>query len=577
MRHWLFGLIALCAGALVPGDAPAQQGETRIALIIANEAYVSPNLGRLPGTQRDAALMQAALQRAGFQVSVRANLTRAQMRFELSSFANRLSQLGARGVGFLYYAGHGVADGARGQNYLVPVDAQISGVPDLPATSLALSDELDGIALAGARATILVIDACRNTPTALRRGGRGLAAVDARTDTLIAFSTEANETASDDGLYARVLSEELQRPGVDAIAVFARVQSRVAAATNREQRPRFDNGLLGEPIVFVPVSVASGAPSSSPSASTPSITALTPQLPAQAAVSRRPGDIFRDCADCPEMVVIPAGSFTMGSPANESDRASNEGPQQHITFSRNFAVGRTEVTRAQYAAFVRSTRRADSGGCYTDRDFDWRLAQDASGTWRDSGVEQEGSHPVVCVSWEDAQAYVAWLNGQVRTGAPTASTSGGSGPYQLLSEAEWEYVVRAGTTTAFWWGNIWDGGCSYENVRDLKVYALRPEVSALNCDDGALQTAPSGSYQANAFGLHDMAGNVEEWVRDCYENTLDSVPADGSAFSPSNCAQRVTRGGGWGDPPQYLRSSFRVGILPFTRDVRRGFRLARIL
>ena len=256
MRGWFFGLIVACAAALGTGGATAQQGEQRIALIIANEAYVSPNLGRLPGTQNDAALMQSALRRAGFAVTVQRNLNRTQMRSALSAFRGQLASLGQRGVGFLYYSGHGVADGPRGQNWLVPIDAQINNVTDLPSTSIPLDEELDGIDMAGAKATIIVIDACRNTPVSFRRGSRGLAPVQRRTDTLIAFSTDAGETAADDGAYARALSEELVMPGSDAASVFARVQTNVALRTNRAQRPHYENGLM-EPHVRPPNSTPS--------------------------------------------------------------------------------------------------------------------------------------------------------------------------------------------------------------------------------------------------------------------------------------------------------------------------------
>ena len=254
-RAWLCLLFLLAVSAA--SSAGAQSRETRVALIIANEAYVSPNLGRLPGTRGDAAVMRAALERAGFEVTVRTDLTRQQMRAELSTFVRRLAEIQQNGVGFLYYSGHGMADSDRGQNYLIPVDAEITGVTDLPTNAIALNEQLDSIDLARAKSTILVIDACRNTPVAINRSGsRGLAPMRVSTDTLIAYSTQAGATAADDGVYARALANEITKAGADAINAFARVTAEVARATNRTQVPRYDNGLI-EPLVFIPPAASS--------------------------------------------------------------------------------------------------------------------------------------------------------------------------------------------------------------------------------------------------------------------------------------------------------------------------------
>ncbi|MEQ1493862.1 MAG: SUMF1/EgtB/PvdO family nonheme iron enzyme, partial [Terricaulis sp.] len=211
-----------------------------------------------------------------------------------------------------------------------------------------------------------------------------------------------------------------------------------------------------------------------------------------------PGQTFRDCADCPEMVVIPAGSFTMGSPASEPTRSADEGLQRRITFATNFAVGRFEVTRGQYAAFTRATGRAASNNCYTDRDNNGSWEQDANGTWRDPGYAQGEDHPVVCVSWDDAQAFVQWLNSQTRGG------------YRLLSEAEWEYAARAGASSAYPWG----ASASHEYAN----YGADACCSGLvSGRDQWVNTSPAGQFPANAFGVSDMNGNVWEWTQDCYE------------------------------------------------------------
>src|SRR5262249_6245713 len=150
-------------------------------------------------------------------------------------------------------------------------------------------------------------------------------------------------------------------------------------------------------------------------------------------------DVVRDCDTCPELVVIPGGSFLMGSPADEPLRNRNEGPQT-VVHVGSLAVGRTEVTRGQYAAFLRETGRVVSPGCLTDRDGDGTGADDPTASWRDPGFAQTDDHPAVCVSWREASDYAAWLGR--KTGKP----------YRLLSEAEWEYVARGGTKTTFFWG-----------------------------------------------------------------------------------------------------------------------------
>lgn len=350
--RWLFGLVVLCLGALAASDAPAQQAEARIALIIANEAYVGGAFQPLPGTQQDAAVMRPALERAGFTVTVQRNVNRQQLRDALADFARQLAALGDRGVGFLYYSGHGV--GQRGENFLIPVDARVQGVTDLPLAAVPLGEQLEALEYASARSVVIVLDACR---TAFGRGARGLAPVSARTDTLIAFSTQPNELAADDGLYARVLAEEITRPGADTTTAFARVTRSVANATGRAQVPRHDSGLI-EPVVFV-----AAAP-------TDQVARQQQPPPPQAPQSVR---AFRDCAGCPEMVHIPRQSFAPGQSSAVA-----------------FAVGRYEVTFAEWDACVAA------GGCGRDGASD-------EGWGR-------GNRPVVNVSWDDAQAYVRWLS-----------------------------------------------------------------------------------------------------------------------------------------------------------------------
>ena len=225
---------------------------------------------------------------------------------------------------------------------------------------------------------------------------------------------------------------------------------------------------------------------------------------------------FRDCADCPEMVVIPAGSFLMGSPEDEDGRQDNEGPRHGVTIGAPFAIGKFEVTRGEFSNFASATDRQAKGCRYYDGNA-WKTDPDRD--WRDPGFEQTDSHPAVCVSWEDAQAYTDWLSKE------TGET------YRLPSEAEWEYAARAGTTTRYFWGDDDDSACAFANGHDATSKAQNGfGWTAFPCEDGFARTAPVGSFRANDFGLHDVSGNVWEWSKDSWHSNYDGAPTDGSAW-----------------------------------------------
>jgi formylglycine-generating enzyme required for sulfatase activity len=264
------------------------------------------------------------------------------------------------------------------------------------------------------------------------------------------------------------------------------------------------------------------------------------------------------------MVVIPAGSFTMGSPASEKDRYDNEGPQHEVRISAPFAVGKFAITRGQFAAFVNDAGYKPGDSCWIPvKD---NFADTKGRSFRDPGFEQDDSHPAVCISWDDAKAYVAWL----------AKTTGKS--YRLLSEAEYEYAGRAGTTTAYFFGNDPNQLCGYANGADRTAKAqLPPTWTTSDCKDGYVYTAPVGSFAANDFGLYDMVGNVWEWVEDCWHDSYAEAPKDGSAWTTGSCENRALRGGAWYDDPRDLRAAYRYGGRPDGRDDGGGFRVARTL
>jgi formylglycine-generating enzyme required for sulfatase activity len=263
---------------------------------------------------------------------------------------------------------------------------------------------------------------------------------------------------------------------------------------------------------------------------------------------RNNADVFQDIEGGPEMVVVPAGKFMMGSPEDEPERDESEGPQREVTFAQPFAVGRHAVTRGQFAAFVNAT------------------SYEAGNEWRNPGFKQDGSHPVVCVSWDDAKAYASWL----------AEATGR--PYRLLTEAEWEYAARAGTTTPFWWGSSitpaqanYNGNYVYEGGGSKGEYR-----------EG---TVPVRSFEPNPWGLYNVHGNVWEWCEDLWHGSYKGASSDGSAWLPKRASRgrsdqsssRVVRGGAWNYYPGDLRSAQRYWYLTVNRNGVLGFRLGRTL
>jgi formylglycine-generating enzyme len=293
--------------------------------------------------------------------------------------------------------------------------------------------------------------------------------------------------------------------------------------------------------------------------------AIAPQVVTAGDASRT---AYRDCAECPEMIVLPAGRFVMGIAPSEEVREQladefrgRSEPARTVTI-RRFAVGRFEVTRGQYRAFIEATRHRGDG-CFAWKDGAFVL--DGERSWRSPGFPQTDDHPVTCVSWEDASAYVSWLTRH--TGRK----------HRLPTEAEWEYAARAGSTAPRFWGEDAARLCEYANGADVttasQIPAARDWPSA-RCNDGHAYTAPVGSYRANAFGLHDMLGNVGEWTQDCWNATYKGLPVDGSAASGGECGMRAVRGGSWDDAPVGLRSAYRVGSPTTVRLYSRGFRVA---
>lgn len=291
-----------------------------------------------------------------------------------------------------------------------------------------------------------------------------------------------------------------------------------------------------------------------------------------------PGQVFQDGLGeddgfGPVMVVIPAGDFQMGSPEDEDNRVDNEGPQFRVEFEHGFALSQTEITVGQFERFVDETgyvtdaERARRSKVY--RAGSGRVDEQRGVTWRMNyvGDEADPDLPVIHVSWNDANAYVTWLARRTDR------------PYRLPSEAEFEYALRAGTQTPYWWGegspddaveNVTGSGDQFTDSRTWTVAFDR-------YTDGYWGPAPVGSLQTNPFGLYDMGGNVMEWLEDCWHDSYVRAPDDGTAWVNPGCERRMIRGASWSSTPAMSRSAFRLSSREDSTDARVGFRVARDL
>ena len=568
---WALGVLAV---------APAASAAGRVALVVGNGEYAA--IGRLPNPGNDAADMAAALGRLGFDVTTVRDADRLAMSEALRVFTRE--SMGAD-VALVFYAGHGLE--MDGVNYLVPVDARLERDTDVRFEAIELDDVLAATAGAGLR--VVILDACRNNPLArsmqrtgatrsVSRGSFGTLDENLLGDeTLVAYAAAAGTMAADgegrNSPYTAALLSYLERP-LEIGLLFREVRARVLASTGGRQRPHEYASLLGQHYLggAPGAGAALVASGTSPIGTSGAAVAMqqetlfwqsiqgstnpadfeaylelfatgtfarlarnrlaalrgTVDAPWPAADPPRPsvrdGEVFRDCPSCPELVVIPAGEFRMGC-VSRRDCKDNERPTHNVRVA-SFALSRYEVTFEEYQRFTLATGR--------------RGPRDAP----------RGSQPVSYVSWEDAAAYAAWLSEET------------DARYRLPSEAEWEYAARAGTSTAYSWGN--DAG--------------RNRANCNGCGSRWDGVAPVGSFAANTWGLHDMLGNVAEWVEDCWHDSYRGAPSDGRAWtSGGNCGRRALRGGSWRGNRRGLRAAGREGHGVRTRDNVIGFRVARTL
>ncbi|HEX5258942.1 MAG TPA: formylglycine-generating enzyme family protein [Sphingomicrobium sp.] len=275
------------------------------------------------------------------------------------------------------------------------------------------------------------------------------------------------------------------------------------------------------------------------------------------------------------MVAMPKGRFTMGVAAGEEERENlpnlpqyrgHSVPQHPVTIRHKFAIGKFDVTRDEYAEFVVETHRPDPDSCITLSASGTGFIT-MNGNWHSPGFPQTGRDPVVCVGWDDAQAYVSWLS--AKTGHV----------YRLPTEAEWEYAARAGTTTARYGSDNPVDLCRYTNAGDLDYSEQHPGDSEVNraCRDGYAFTSPVGGFPPNPFGLYDMLGNVLNWTEDCWNINYSGAPTDGTAWLTGDCSRRVVHGGSWDGTVSVIRSAMRRGVPTSYRNTTLGFRVARTL
>jgi formylglycine-generating enzyme required for sulfatase activity len=535
----LFWLCLSVVSAVLTTSALPQQRAARVALVIGNDSYPDASTP-LSTTIKDARTLAEEFRRSEFDVDLKENVGKEDMQRAVDAFTGKIR---SGTVALFYFSGYGIQ--VARQTYLLPVNAQVWTEAEVRRDGVSVDALLAEMNRKGAKVKIIILDAARRNPfeRRFRASAAGLAALDAPDGTLALYSAAPGKVINDgtgaNSLFVSELIKELRSPNLTAEEVFNRARIGVSRASNNEQVPWVASSLLEEfyfgssrPVATAPAATPAPAPAATPAPAPPPAPAQAPAArppqvsstaPATDPANLKSGDIFRDCAGCGELVVVPAGSFDMGS------ATEYENPVHRVSISKPFAIGRYEVTFGEWDQCV------DDGGCkHRPDDREWG----------------RGDRPVINVSWLDAKAFVTWLSQK------TGKT------YRLPTEAEWEYAARGGSNTAYWWGR--DVGSRQANCRE--------------CNTGDVQkTAPVGSYKPNAFGLYDTAGNAAEWIEDCWNDNYRGAPNNGSAWTSGQCRLRVLRGGAFDSQAKYLRSMARFRYDTDVRYIANGFRVVREL
>lgn len=297
-------------------------------------------------------------------------------------------------------------------------------------------------------------------------------------------------------------------------------------------------------------------------------------LPMGAAAEKPSARVFRDCQTCPELVRVEPGKFMMGSTEEEGaasrirpDRAAWERPRHAVTIATPFAIGRFEITVGQFAEFARDSKAwgADVTPCFVLSGGAWK--PDPAASWRAPGHDVTPDHPATCLSADDFAAYLDWLS--AKTGHR----------YRFPTEAEWEFVALGGMDAVTVWTPQMPEACRRMNAGDARFSKVRgPTWPTFSCDDGFAATAPVARFPANRLGVHDMLGNVAEFVADCFTPSHANAPVDGSARADSaGCAVRIVKGASWAAEPGSLRPAVRQGVPRNLRGDGHGLRVVRDL
>jgi formylglycine-generating enzyme required for sulfatase activity len=512
--------------------------QNRVALVIGNAAYKQ---GALVNPVNDARAMAKRLRSLGFDVVLRENLKARDIGSVYREFRSKVTP---GGVALVFYAGHGIQ--FKGQNYFPAVDADIHSEEDVPLQSLNLGNMLDNMEEAKAGVSLVFLDACRDNPFArrFRSNTRGLAKVETASGMLIHYATRPGSVASDgdgqNGTYTEALLAQMSEPGVPVEQMLKRVANHVVAKTKGSQEPWVEGSLRGD-FYFVlqkpaaaHVQALSADPEAEIWAATESANTVEGyqayldsyprgrhELAAQIRLAQmkkqgtdlHPDTVLKDCAECPDIVVIPAGHFDMGA----------LGKTHRVTIVK-FALGKTEVTQGLWKA-VMGSNPSHFSTCGDDC-------------------------PVEQVSWDDAQEFIKNLNAKT------------SGSYRLPSEAEWEYACRAGGRHEY---------CGSESLDSIGWYGAETP----NGGNSGKTTNPVARKEPNAWGLYDMSGNVYEWTQDCWNDNYIRAPINGSAWITGDCERRVLRGGAWYSNQKAALSHFRFADYSSSRYNSRGFRLAK--
>ncbi len=562
---------------------PASASERRTALVIGNGDYqYSP----LRNPANDARLMAQVLSRMGFEVVPRTNLNQNEMKRAIIDFGNRLAR---GGVGLFYYSGHGMQ--VNGRNYLIPVEAKIQYEEDVEVEAVDANMILAKMAGADNRLNIVILDACRNNPFASRfkSPSQGLAYMNAPSGTIVAYSTAPGTVASDGsgsyGLYTGALAEAMAQPGLRIEDVFKQTRVEVQKKSRGRQVPWESSSLTGNFFFQTGAGVRIETATltlqdrkrqeeerrrlEEESKRLAEEKARLEEKQRQAALRQKMEEEKRRLAEAKKwlaqqpvprpsgetltnsigqkFVLIPAGSFIMGSPSDESGRDADEGPQHLATLSRPFFMQTTEVTRDQWEAVMGVdyfNPRPISRPCFVT----------AAGANSVGAISGSGNLPIEGVSCYDAQEFIRRLNQKE-----------GTDKYRLPTEAEWEYACRAGSTTAFAFGSC----LSTEQGNYDGNYPLA------GCNKGVYRkkAVMVGSLAPNAWGLYDMHGNVWEWCSDWFDAYPSGSVTDPAG--PSSGSNRVYRGGSWSYDAGRCRSAYRGRFDPGSRGNDLGFRLAR--